>query len=145
MAKGNYTPNLESVYETTEVELKKFLTSYSAGSGLYDMDGIEKVSIPLVEGVKQDRTYVLKVNGDSMSPKIQDGDTLLIDINPVKYQSGDIVAVCLNEDHIVKVYDPGSYCLYLTSINPNYEPIRVYEEEDSLQILGKVIKIIRDV
>lgn len=145
MAKGNYTPNLESVYETSEVELNKFLTSYTAGPGINDMDGMEQVSIPLLDGVRQDRTYVLKVNGDSMAPKIQDGDTLLIDIAPVKYQSGDIVAVCLNGDYIVKVYDPGSYCLYLTSINQDYEPIRVYEEEDSLQILGKVVKIIREV
>ncbi len=145
MARGQYSPNLSDVFETTELELNKFLTSYTAGPGINDMDGMEKVTVPLIEGIRKDRTYVLKVNGDSMSPKIQDNDTLLIDINPCKYQTGDIVAVCLNGDYMVKVYDPGSYCLYLTSINPEYEPIRVYEEEDSLQILGKVIKIIRDV
>lgn len=126
-----------------QMEILSYITAYRAGNNNHINDGVEKKEVPALPGVSQNRTYIITVSGDSMSPQILDGDTLLIDTNWRNYKPGDIVAVYLNGDYLVKVFDPGSLCLHLSSINQDYEPIRVYEEDECV-VLGKAIKIIRD-
>jgi len=145
MSRGNYKPNIEQFYHTSTIELEKYTSSFVGGHGADINDGIEVVNFPYIAGMNASKHKLIIVKGDSMSPKIEEGDTVIIEVfkNGAKPRQGDIVAVILNGDLILKVYDPGALCLYLSSLNQNYDPIQVYET-DSCNILGKAWKIVKD-
>lgn len=92
------------------------------------------------------REYLaLRVQGDSMEPRIHSGDVAIVKKQPV-CDSGDICAVYVNGyaatlKKILKIPD-GS--IVLQSTNPNYEP-KVYttEQQETLPviILGKLVEL----
>jgi SOS-response transcriptional repressor LexA len=145
MAKGIYKSNIKEIFNAEIIDVPIYTSAFMAGEGVNIMDGIESQTIPKLEGVKKDGCYLVRASGDSMSPKINAQDLILIDTDVTQYRPGDIVAVCLNGDYIIKVYEPGSMCLYLSSLNQNYEPIRVYADQDDCMIIGKATKIIREI
>jgi phage repressor protein C with HTH and peptisase S24 domain len=144
MSKGKYQSNVVSITEAKLAELPEFITSFQAGFNNPIHDGFDKRSVPLPAGMKTENLYTIKVSGKSMMPKFSPGDILVIDTGINRPNFGDTVAVCLNGDYIVKIYEPGKNCLYLSSINQDYEPIRVLEHDECM-ILGKVIFRIEDV
>lgn len=117
--------------------------SISAGLGHY-VDGDEFLGWESVdERYDTDEYFFLRVDGDSMSPKIDDGDLLLIKKQD-SVDSGDIAALLLDgEIGLVKKVKYGTDYIALISINPAYEPI-VFLDEDTLRVrfVGKVVKIV---
>lgn len=143
MSKGHFESNVSNIKDTELIEIQSYITSYSAGRGTNFQDGIEKKEIPKLPGLKEKGLHLITIKGDSMSPTIQDGDQILIDVFSTNFKNGEIVGVYLNGEYMVKIFDPGSICVYLTSINQDYDPIRVYEEDD-FHILGRAINLIRE-
>lgn len=92
------------------------------------------------------REYLaLRVQGDSMEPRIHSGDVAIVKKQPV-CDSGDICAVYVNGyaatlKKILKIPDGA---IVLQSTNPNYEP-KVYtaEQQETLPvvILGKLVEL----
>lgn len=89
--------------------------------------------------------FALKVEGDSMLPRIHDGDILIVRQQD-DADSGDIVIALVNGDDgcvkkLVK-YDSGGCALI--SLNPVYEPM-VFDKaavyEVPVRIIGKVIEV----
>lgn len=89
--------------------------------------------------------FALKVEGDSMLPRIHDGDILIVRQQD-DADSGDIVIALVNGDDgcvkkLVK-YDSGGCALI--SLNPTYEPM-VFDKaavyETPVRIVGKVIEV----
>ena len=119
--------------------------SASAGFGTYADDaviGYEPVIISNPSDVAE--TMCIKVSGDSMSPKIEDGDLLQV-IKTTSVDSGDIAIVLIDEtEAVVKKVIYGSTWIELRSLNPRYK-IRRFENSDvlKLRILGRVQKIIK--
>lgn len=144
MAKGFIDKNIIDIKPVEEENLPMSFSSFQAGKGAYIHDGNEQISVPIFNGIKKDKTYMIRVSGDSMSPQIIEQDLIYIDTSIITYKPGDVVAVSLNGDYMLKIYDPGAMCLYLSSYNQDYEPIRVYEQDECM-ILGKAIKIIRNI
>lgn len=87
--------------------------------------------------------FGLKVKGDSMSPRIQEGDVLIIRQQP-DAESGDIVIAKVNgDDACVKKLVKHPEGITLVSFNPNYEPMYFSNEDiqkKPVQIIGKVIE-----
>lgn len=87
--------------------------------------------------------FYLKVKGNSMEPKISEGDLALVHIqNDV--ESGSLAIVLVDgEEGVIKKVVKKPNSIELHSFNPYY-PTRVfaYEEMNSIKIIGKVIKII---
>lgn len=87
-----------------------------------------------------DTSYVIKISGNSMEPKIMDGSYLAI----AKKESDDpkqnsIGVFCLNGQSICKKYVRGKDSkVRLVSINPSVETIEV-KEDDRLDYYGQVI------
>ena len=89
--------------------------------------------------------FALKVEGDSMLPRIHDGDILIVRQQD-DADSGDIVIALVNgNDGCVKKlvkYDSGGCAL--VSLNPVYEPM-VFDKaavyEVPVRIVGKVIEV----
>ena len=87
--------------------------------------------------------FGLKVKGDSMQPRIAEGDTLIVR-QQQDADSGDIVIVRINGDYAtckrLMKYSGG---ISLISFNPSYEPFVFTSEEiqkKPVEIIGKVIE-----
>ena len=88
--------------------------------------------------------YAMMVTGESMSPTVKNGDYAVFEMagqNDIK--SGDLI-ITRNEwnELILKRYRKKDGKVYLASDNPEYQPITPNEQ---YKIIGKVIKIIRDI
>ena len=87
--------------------------------------------------------FALKVKGESMiGAGILHGDYVLVRQQP-KVEQGEIAAVLLDEEATVKRVHCGRGTLRLISENPAIQPIEVKEHEKRIQILGKVVGVMR--
>ena len=85
------------------------------------------------------RFFGLKVKGDSMIPRIREGDTLIVKIQP-DAESGDIVVARINGDEacckrLIKQEDG----IVLQSFNPCYAPM-YFSKDKPVEIIGKVVE-----
>ena len=90
-------------------------------------------------------TFTLMCKGDSMEPKIQDGDLVAIRKQP-EVENGEIAAVRIGEEATLKhVYRRDGF-LELRPENPKYESIiLIGEKMAEATIEGKVVGLCRDV
>jgi phage repressor protein C with HTH and peptisase S24 domain len=104
-------------------------------------ESMEYLSVPevLLAGIKN--PFYATAAGDSMAPKIEAGDELLIDLND-NAKSGDIVTCRLNGSLLVKQFIQVNFSAYLRSLNKNHPEIKLNENDD-FEILGKVIVVIK--
>lgn len=115
----------------------------SAGRGVIaeeDIIGYESTD----ERYDNGEYFYLQVSGDSMSPKIDDGDLVLVH-RQTSVDSGSVGVISVDgEDGFVKrvVYDKEN--IDLISFNPYYPPMH-FHGRDVLRVyvLGKVIKLER--
>ena len=94
----------------------------------------------ITESMKRDGDYfALKIQGDSMEPKISNGDVVIVR-QQEDADDGDIVIALIDgEDAVckkIKKYPDGSVAL--VSTNPVYEPLFFTQEE----IIEKPVKVI---
>lgn len=120
--------------------------SVSAGFGALAInDVIDYVPIYMTSPIEAAETLCIKVTGDSMYPKIEDGDIIQVHKQD-SVDSGSIAVVLLdNEDGLVKKVLYGETWIELHSINPLYKTMR-FNGSDVLrvQVLGKVNKVIKN-
>lgn len=87
--------------------------------------------------------FGLRIKGDSMIPRISDGDTIVVDKSAI-WEDGDIVVVTVNGNDgtckRIKKYKDG---ISLISLNPSYEPIfftKSQVEELPVRVVGRVME-----
>jgi len=93
-----------------------------------------------VDDVKDPQAFALKVKGNSMAPRIEDGDTVIV--SPAQEpRSGDICVVRVGgEDTLKKVKFEGNY-IHLIPLNPDFEPMTVKRKD--VNFCWKVVKLIK--
>lgn len=88
--------------------------------------------------------FYLTVSGDSMSPKLDDGDRVLV--RRQSYLENGEVGVFLvdNEDGVVKKFRQDGDTISLISINPSW-PVRSFKgsEISRVSIIGRVIRSVK--
>ena len=91
-------------------------------------------------------TIAIIVSGDSMYPKIEDGDKIVVH-KQSSVDSGQIAVVLIDgEDAVVKKVKYGKDWVDLVSINPEYKTRHFEKEElERLRVLGLVRQIIKTV
>lgn len=113
----------------------------SAGFGAYACDEvIDYIPVVIKNSADVDDTISIKVKGDSMFPKIEDGDIIIVR-RQTSVDSGDIAVVLLDGDEgLVKVVVYGSTWIELRSFNEDY-PVQRFDgaEVTRLRVVGKVI------
>ncbi len=96
------------------------------------------------QGVKE-RMVLMEVFGNSMSPEIKDGDTVLIDQSQTDIFAGRVYAVGVEDTIMVKRIERHPRKLVLLSDNREYAPIFLAADEmDRVRIIGKVMWICRE-
>lgn len=116
----------------------------AAGCPLYDEGNIIGKVYVSPDLHDADELYALTVKGDSMIPRIHDGDVLI-----VKHQddadSGQLVVVQINgNEGVVKKLQKYRDGIALVSLNPAYEPMHFSNDEiESLpvRVVGKVLEV----
>lgn len=93
---------------------------------------------------RQGEFFALQIKGDSMEPKISDGDVVIVRKQP-DVESGDIAIVLVNGDEAtikkVQKFDGG---INLIPSNPNYNVLTFSQAQIQnlpVQILGKVVEL----
>ena len=148
--------NREPIVYTTEsnvdflpsalIRMTPIYESVSAGLGAYASDEIVGYMPLYIESdYEAEETLCIKVKGDSMYPKIEDGDIIQVHKQDM-VDSGQIAAVLVDgEEGFVKKIKIERDYLELISINPEYPPKRfIREEMNRVSIVGLVKKIIKE-
>lgn len=104
----------------------------SAGTGqiVFDMPPTKKIEIPDVPEYRK-VDYAIGVNGDSMKPEYDDGDTLLIEMTE-EIEIGETGIFLVDNESYVKRLGSNE----LISLNPEYENIPLTENS---RCMGKVV------
>lgn len=130
-----------------EQAMRPVIGMASAGSGILAQEqilGWESVDIKY----NTDEYFYLQISGDSMAPKIDDGDLVLVHRQD-EVSSGD-VAVVLVTDHdeeaegFVKKVEIDGDSVTLVSFNPYYPPrVFSWKSIQQLSFVGKVVELKR--
>ncbi|MEN3133804.1 XRE family transcriptional regulator [Bacillus albus] len=134
---NNILSQLEPMKNTVQVPI---IGNISCGNGVLayeDIEGYEEIPADWVE----EGDFFLRVVGDSMSGiRIMHDDLVLIrkqgDVN-----NGEVAAVCVEDEIVLKRVFKKNGMFILQSENPNYEPI-VCTGYDNARIIGKLKKLI---
>lgn len=133
--------------DNINVYMAPLFESVSAGFGTNADDHIvDYIPCYVKSSAEASQTLCIKVKGDSMFPKIEDGDIVQVH-KQTSVDSGSLAVVLLDgEEGLVKKVVYGDNWIELHSINPMY-PVQRFEGEDAerIQILGLVKRIIKEV
>lgn len=126
--------------------LIKVLGSVPAGipiEAIEDVIGYEEITEKLAE---TGEFFALRIQGDSMSPKIVDGDVVIVKQQP-DVESGEIAIVIIDgQDATCKRVVKNGDGIMLAPTNPAYEPAHYSAEKIRnipVKIVGKVIELRR--
>ncbi len=129
-----------------KIRLVPLYESASAGFGAQATDMVvDYMPLFISSDSEADNTMCIKVVGNSMYPKIEDGDIVQVLKTP-SVDSGKIAVVLLDGDEgLIKKVFYGSNWVELHSINPEYAPRRFEGAEvQRLRVVGLVKRIIKD-
>lgn len=123
--------------------------SVAAGFGCYANNQIiDFIPLLIATDEEAENTICIRVSGNSMYPKIENGDTIVVH-KQNSVDSGQIgVFLIDNEEGVVKRanYVYGEDWLELLSINPEYMPRRFEGEEvERVKTLGLVKQVIKNI
>ena len=139
--------NIRGVIPSNNIHMVPVYATVSAGFGAYAEDSVVDY-IPMIIENKYDvqDTIGILVKGDSMYPKIEDGDTIVVR-KQESVDSGDVAVLLLDGDEgLVKKVVYGSDWIELHSFNPEYKTRR-FEGRDvlRLRVVGKVLKVVKSI
>ncbi len=82
---------------------------------------------------------VITVQGDSMAPRLQDGDIVLLNQQDTEVKTGKAYVVRIDNELLVKLAQrlPGDR-LQLSSANPDYPPF-IVDATNAIDIIGRVV------
>lgn len=109
----------------------------------------ETITLPIemLGGRPASDYFVLQVRGNSMYPKILDGDKVLV-LRTESVDSGTTAVVLYNGDEatLKKVFYENGAWVDLVPNNPEYEKRRIFADEcDKFRVLGKAVRLIREI
>jgi SOS-response transcriptional repressor LexA len=94
-----------------------------------------------VDNVRDRSAFALVVKGKSMSPKIEDGDIVVV--SPQQdVRSGDICVVRVNEEDVLKKIKIDEHYIHLIPLNSSFEPVTVRKRD--VAFVWKVIRVIKN-
>lgn len=94
-----------------------------------------------VDDIRDPGAFALKVKGNSMAPRIEDGDIVVVSPQS-EARTGDICVIRVNEEDTLKrVKFEGNY-LHLIPLNPEFEPVTVKKRD--VNFVWKVVKLIKE-
>ncbi len=116
--------------------------SVSAGFGCYADSSAAGCKPTVLSNAAEAGEYLwINVKGDSMSPKIEDGDMILVRRQD-SVENGSVAVVMVDDEAVVKKLKYGKGWAELHSFNPYY-PVRRFEKQETqrLTVVGLVKEV----
>lgn len=131
-----------SRYKRVELVSLPLLSSVPGGapSLMFHPDYVEKYIT--VDDIKDTNAFALEVKGNSMAPRIEDGDIIVVSPKQ-EARTGDICVVRVSDEDTVKRIKIEDQFLHLIPLNPEYEPMVVKKRDVSF--IWRVVKVIKSV
>jgi repressor LexA len=128
-------------YRKVDLTSLPLLSSVPGGvpSLMFHPDYVEKYIT--VDDVNDPSAFALEVKGNSMAPRIEDGDIIVVSPKH-EARSGDICVVRINDEDTVKRIRIDDQFLHLVPLNPEYEPIVIRRRD--VTFIWRVIKVIKN-
>src|SRR3972149_2748564 len=128
-------------YKKVELVRLPLLSSVPGGapSLIFHPDYVEKYIT--VDDMRDPNAFALEVKGNSMAPRIEDGDIIVVSPR-LEARSGDICVVRINEEDTVKRIKIEEQFLHLIPLNPEFEPWIVKKKD--VTFIWKVVKVIKN-
>ena len=140
-------PSNTTVLPADKVRMIPIFESVSAGFGAYADNHIAGyLPCYIINDQEAANTLCISVQGDSMYPKIENGDIVQV-LRQDWAENGQIAVVLLDgETGLVKKYEADKNTVRLISINPEYPPKEFSGiERTRIRVLGVVKRIIKEV
>lgn len=138
----NYIIGAEDEITTKLVKIP-ILGQVAAGKPIVAAEYIEGYEEIPEKLAKSGTFFALRVHGNSMSPKIEDGDIVIVEQADSADNDNIVIALVENNEFAVckrlKYYTDS---IALVSLNPDYEPM-YFSKENPCKIIGKVIQLRR--
>ena len=117
------------------------LSSVPAGktAAMFHPDHIERYVT--VDNIKDPGAFALVVKGNSMSPRIEDGDIVVVSPQQ-EAQNGDICVVRVNDEDVLKKIKIDDHYIHLIPLNATFEPVTVRKRD--VMFIWKVVKVIKN-
>lgn len=133
-----------TVLPTDKIHMIPVFGSVAAGFGAYaSSDIIEYIPLYIENDCDVEDTICITVKGQSMYPKIEEGDRIVVRRQD-SVDNGRIAVVMIGDEAVVKRVECEQNKLTLISINPEYPP-RVIEGKDleDVRIVGLVQEVMK--
>ena len=141
-SKDNSAESL-TVLPSDKIFMRPLYNSVAAGFGAPAENTIVSYIPTFINNTLEKDKYIwVNVEGDSMSPLIDDGSKILIRMQE-SVDSGQIAVVLIdNEEAVVKKVEYGNDYVTLISVNPYYPP-RKFEGSDVLRV--RIVGVVKEV
>lgn len=141
-SKDNSAENL-TILPSDKIFMRPLYNSVAAGFGAPAENTIVSYIPTFINNsLEKDKYIWVNVEGDSMSPLIDDGSKILIRMQE-SVDSGQIAVVLIdNEEAVVKKVEYGTDYVTLISVNPYYPP-RKFEGREVLRV--RVVGVVKEV
>jgi phage repressor protein C with HTH and peptisase S24 domain len=134
------TPSSRNAFFVPKVSAKA-----CAGGGSLEVRDNTVEEIPFTESWLRRRgspnsMVIMDVIGDSMSPELEPGDSVLVDQSQKQLTNRDVFVVSLEDALHVKRFQCARDLVILLSTNQRYSPVTLQGQEiDTLQVIGRVL------
>ena len=135
----------DSLNDIVQLPIYGFAQCGNKGKSVVDEYTQEKIPVTMaMMGVKDvSKCFFVRAKGNSMEPKIQDSDLVLIKQQP-SYDINDYVFVIHNDLPKLKKIIKKENKLYLESVNRFFDNVEI-TKYDETKVIGVVKKIIKDI
>lgn len=138
---GNIKPGRESGVKPAKIAVYGNVAAGIPLEAITDIDDYEEIPADIAESAEY---IALRIHGDSMEPRMSEGDVVIVRIQP-DVDNGDIAVVMINgADATCKKIRKTEEGIILVPLNTSYEPIFYSNkqiEELPVRILGKVVEL----
>lgn len=140
--KQNVLPLPTNRYKKVGLVSLPLLSSVPGGtpSQMFHSENVERYVT--VDNVRDPNAFALEVKGNSMAPRIEDGDIIVVSPRH-DVKNGDICVVRVDEEDTVKRIKIDEQFVHLIPLNPEYEPMVVRKKD--VTFMWRVIKVIKSV
>ena len=131
-------------------QVPKVAARLSAGGGSFETDqrqvsGCVFDTAWLKSKGSPSKMVLMDIFGNSMTPELKDGDTVLVDQGQKEVLAGAIYAVGVEDTILVKRLEKRPNQLVLMSDNKEYAPICLTSaDQDSFRVIGRVVWCCRE-
>lgn len=131
-----------SRYKKVELVSLPLLASVPAGALSQRFHSDQAERFITVDDVRDPNAFALEVKGNSMAPRIENGDIIVV-TPKVDVRSGDICVVRVDEEDTVKRIKIDEQFVHLIPLNPEYEPMVIRKKD--ITFMWRVVKVIKNV